>query len=73
VHCDNDNSNSVYMTARQVRQHFGGVSAMWIVRRLRDAGFPRPIKFADGRFAPRFWKRADVERWVSERGRRSAS
>jgi predicted DNA-binding transcriptional regulator AlpA len=44
-----------------------GVSSMWLVRRMADSGFPRPIKFTDSKTARRFWRTADVEQWERER------
>jgi hypothetical protein len=36
------------VTAEQVRQRYGGVSRMWIERRLKsDPRFPRPEKFGN--------------------------
>ena len=48
-----------------VRKHFG-CSAMWIYRKQREQGFPRPRKFGGIR-AARFWRRDEVL------GRRGAS
>jgi predicted DNA-binding transcriptional regulator AlpA len=52
-----------YWSAGQVRLHFGGVSAMWIVRRLGDANFPQPVKFGTSR---RYWRIADVVAWEQQ-------
>jgi len=62
-----------YLTAGQIRQRFGGVSHMWIVRRMADADFPKPTKFANSKSAPRFWKLTDVEQWERERARVSCA
>ena len=49
-----------YLTAAQVRARYGGVSDMWIWRRMNDAsGFPRPLMLG-GR---RFWKLSDLVNW----------
>jgi predicted DNA-binding transcriptional regulator AlpA len=40
---------------------------MWLVRRMADSGFPKPVKFTDGKFAQRFWKLAAIEQWEAER------
>lgn len=50
----------VYLTAAHVRERFGGVSHMWIVRKMRDAGFPDPVRFG-GRL--RYWRISDVVAW----------
>lgn len=53
-------SNEIFLSAAQVRARYGGVSFMWIERRLKDdSGFPTPAKF--GRL--RFWKIGDLEAW----------
>jgi len=57
-----------YWSAGQVRLHFGGVSSMWIVRRLADANFPKPVHLGTSR---RYWRVADVVAW--EAARASAS
>jgi predicted DNA-binding transcriptional regulator AlpA len=41
-------------------------SRMTIWRRMRDQQFPQPIRFG-GPKSPRYWKRADVEAWETER------
>ena len=42
----------VYITTRQLRHRYGGVSHMWIERRLvDDPEFPKPVYFG----ARRFW------------------
>ena len=46
--------------AAQVREHFGGVSDMWIHRRLHDdSEFPRPLYI--GRL--RFWRLSELVAW----------
>ena len=55
-----DGSNEQLLNSRQVRDFFGGVSSMWLPRRLRnDPSFPRPIPIAK-RF---YWKLGDLKRW----------
>lgn len=49
-----------FLSSAQVMQRYGGVSHMWIVRKMRDEGMPSPVRFG-GRL--RFWKVADLERW----------
>jgi len=47
-----------YLSAAQLRARYGGVSHMWIERRLKtDARFPHPQKF--GRL--RFWDLDKIE------------
>jgi len=49
-----------YVTTRQLRNRYGGVSHMWIERRLADdPAFPKPVYFG----ARRFWPRAAIENW----------
>jgi predicted DNA-binding transcriptional regulator AlpA len=52
-------SPETYLTARQVRARYGNASAMWIVRRLANDGFPKPIYLAGARF----WRIADLDAW----------
>ena len=50
----------VYISTRQLRYRYGGVSHMWIDRRLADdPEFPKPVYFG----ARRFWPLAAVELW----------
>lgn len=51
---------SVYLTAAAVRARYGNVSHMWLVRKIRDDGFPPPVRFG-GRL--RFFKLSELERW----------
>ncbi len=51
-----------YMTAGEVREHFGGVSDMWIRRHQAEHGFPAAIKFG-GPTSSQFWKQTDVLEW----------
>jgi predicted DNA-binding transcriptional regulator AlpA len=54
-----DNQNAL-IPAAQVRERFGGVSDMWIHRRLHDdSGFPRPLYI--GRL--RFWRLSELIEW----------
>lgn len=66
-----DQIPSRYMSPKQVRQFFGGVSDMFIRRRIADQNFPKPVKFTEGKFAPRFWLRSEVEAWSAEHERRA--
>jgi hypothetical protein len=50
--------SAVYLGAAQLRARYGGVSHMWIERKLQgDPAFPRPKYF--GRM--RFWAIAELE------------
>jgi predicted DNA-binding transcriptional regulator AlpA len=50
----------LYISTRQLRERYGGVSHMWIERRLNDdPQFPRPAYF--GR--RRFWSLAAIAAW----------
>jgi len=52
--------DAVFISARQVCQRYGGLSFMWLERKLeKDATFPPPHKFG-GR---RFFKVADLIAW----------
>ena len=55
------------ITAAQVRQRFGGVSRMWLHRRIRYDGFPRPVRIAHRRF----FRLDQIEQW--ERQQESAA
>ena len=51
-----------YLTAAQLRARYGGVSHMWIERRLRyDPTFPRPVKL--GGSLIRMWDLAEIGAW----------
>jgi predicted DNA-binding transcriptional regulator AlpA len=51
---------TVYITTRQLRHRYGGVSHMWIERRMADdPNFPKPLYFG----ARRFWALAELEAW----------
>jgi predicted DNA-binding transcriptional regulator AlpA len=60
-------NDSRYLTAAQIMERFGGVSHMWIIRRMADAGFPQPVRFTSSKTSRRFWRVADVEQWERER------
>ncbi len=48
------------ISATRVRELVGGVSDMWLHRRLSDSDFPRPQLIA-GR---RFWREREVIAWL---------
>jgi predicted DNA-binding transcriptional regulator AlpA len=58
-------NDSRYLSAAQIMERFG-VSHMWIIRRMADADFPKPIKFTNAQTARRFWRIAEVEEWERE-------
>jgi hypothetical protein len=52
--------DDVLIPAAAVRKRYGGVSAMWIARRLTgDPTFPKPIFIAKRRF----WRLAQLVAW----------
>ena len=55
-------NDAEFLTAAQVRAEFGGVSKMWIERRMATAGFPKPVTFGTTR---RYWRISDVDSWSS--------
>jgi predicted DNA-binding transcriptional regulator AlpA len=49
-----------YLQAADVRARYGGVSDMWLHRRLKDdSGFPKPVYF--GRL--RYWSVSALQAW----------
>ena len=58
------------MTAKSVCDALGGVSDMWLWRRLNDpqANFPQPIYIA----RRRFWREADIADWVDAQDKSAA-
>jgi predicted DNA-binding transcriptional regulator AlpA len=57
-----------YLRVADVRRRYGGASDMWLVRKMREFGFPRPIYFG-GR--DRFWITEQLDEWdraMIERG-----
>lgn len=60
-------NNSLIPTA-QVRARYGGVSHMWVERRLKDdPNFPRPLYIAKRRF----WRLGELIAWEREVASRS--
>lgn len=54
-----DNPNALIRTS-QLRARYGGVSHMWVERRLKDdPTFPRPIYIA----RLRFWRLGELAAW----------
>ena len=57
-----------YLTAAQVRLRFGNASAMWLHRRIRDDGFPSPVRFGT---QARYFRLSEIIAWekkMIERG-----
>jgi predicted DNA-binding transcriptional regulator AlpA len=65
-----ESSYSQYWSSGQVREYFGGVSAMWIRRRLNDpaSDFPKPVKLGSAR---NYWRIEKIIGWRTglDRGR----
>jgi predicted DNA-binding transcriptional regulator AlpA len=51
----------------QMRER-NGVSHMWVARKIKENGFPSPIKFG-GKRSARHWRLPDLEAWEAERER----
>ena len=51
----------IFLRAKDVRTRYGGVSDMWLYRKLADerSGFPKPVFF--GRF--RYWRLSELIAW----------
>jgi predicted DNA-binding transcriptional regulator AlpA len=59
-----------WLKEKQLRERYGGVSHMWIVRKLAsDPTFPRPIRLGSGRL--KFWDESRLEEWEGEQAKRS--
>lgn len=54
-----------YISARQVRDRVGKISAMTLWRWLRDdrLGFPKPTII----LRRRYWREVDIDNWLQER------
>jgi len=62
------NDQLVYINARQLRDRYGGVSHMWIERKLTsDPEFPTPTYFG----TRRYWTLAEIEAWERVAAKRS--
>jgi len=58
-------SNVIYITSRQIRERFGGRGELWITRQIETNGFPKPVRFGNGRLL--YWKLSEVEEWERSR------
>lgn len=65
---DSKRDSESFLNANQVRARYGGVSHMWLIRRMTDSGFPPAVRF--GRL--RFWRIGDLERWERDRAAQPA-
>lgn len=53
--------DAIYVSVAQLRRRYGGISRMWLFRRLRDdPTFPKPTNLGQG---TRYWRIADLEVW----------
>ena len=50
-----------YVKLATLCAHYGGVSRMWISRRIKHDGFPAPIRF--GTTSTRLWRLDEVKKW----------
>lgn len=58
------NQDDRLLPAAQVRARYGGVSHMWIERRLKgDPKFPRPLYIAKRRF----WRVQELVKWEQDK------
>lgn len=59
------------LTAKTVCEMLGGVSDMWLWRRLNDpqSQFPEPIYIA----RRRFWRESDILDWIDTQATKSAA
>jgi predicted DNA-binding transcriptional regulator AlpA len=49
-----------YLSAAQVKARYGGVSDMWLHRKLASHGFPKPQTFGT---AARYWRVVELAAW----------
>ena len=60
--------NKKFLSTKQVCERYG-VSHMWIERRMKDSGFPCPMKM--GRL--RFYELQAIEAWEKRQAKKSAA
>jgi predicted DNA-binding transcriptional regulator AlpA len=53
-------AHAEFLSAAQVKARYGGVSDMWIVRKLADHDFPTPQTFGT---PTRYWRVAELNSW----------
>jgi predicted DNA-binding transcriptional regulator AlpA len=49
-----------FVTAAQLRARYGGVSKMWLERRLESPDFPRPVHLGT---RLRHWRMSEILKW----------
>jgi predicted DNA-binding transcriptional regulator AlpA len=54
----------IFLTHGTLRARFGGVSRMWVPRRIEHDGFPPPVRF--GNSSTRLWRLDLVEKWEAD-------
>lgn len=54
----------IFLRTKQIKVRFGNASDMWVARRMRDDGFPKPYYLTA---AERFWALDEIEAWERER------
>jgi predicted DNA-binding transcriptional regulator AlpA len=60
----------LYITSAQLRQRYGGLSHMWVERKIQnDPDFPRPVYFGTNF---RFFKLAEIEEYERKCALKSA-
>lgn len=63
-----------FLSAADVKRRYGGVSDMWLHRRLRFDNFPQPVRLAGGGpRSRRMWRLADLEAWEAGRIKRAGA
>jgi predicted DNA-binding transcriptional regulator AlpA len=53
-------ADAEFLSAAQVKARYGGVSDMWIVRKLADHDFPAPQTFGT---PARYWRVSELVAW----------
>jgi predicted DNA-binding transcriptional regulator AlpA len=64
-------THAEYWSAGQVREYFGGRSAMWIYRRLANpaSDLPKPVKLGSQR---NYWRVKEIIAWDTRQRERTA-
>lgn len=65
----NDITNTGLIGAADVRRLFGGVSDMWVWRRLADGFLPQPVVIA----RRRYWRQAEIHAVIAGLGKPNIS
>jgi predicted DNA-binding transcriptional regulator AlpA len=61
---DSPNPSKKYLRVNPLRARYGGVSDMWITRKMRDDDFPQPHYLGGGR--DRYWRIDELDQWDRE-------